>query len=112
MKIQPLSIPKQLDKLDKRMQRIEDAITAKGIKFVDVKKEYDWIPASKVMDYVYELIGIQRNRRQVYKWIHSGLIDSQGKRIRLECKAIIAGKFLVRKLWVRTFLDKMEKEVI
>ena len=106
----PPSIPARLNILDKRMRRIEDAITAKGIKFVDRREEYDYIPATKVMDYVHDLVRIRRNWRNVYNWIRKGLVDRNGKRVYLRCDALIrGGGFYVRKLWVREFLDKIRK---
>lgn len=106
----PPSIPERLDKLDRRMQRIEDAITAKGIKFINKREDYDWIPASKAMDYVFELIGIRRKWRNVYNWIHLGLVGNKGKRVYLRCSTLTdASSFWVRKLWVRDFLDKIRK---
>ncbi len=108
----PKSIPERLDKLDKRMQRIEDAVTAKGIKFIDKREDYDWILAPEVVDYVYELIGIKRKWRNVYNWIHLGLCGNRGKRVYLKYGTFTDGKFFVRKLWVREFLDKVRKGTV
>ncbi len=105
----PPSNPERLDKLDKRMQRIEDAITAKGIKFIKKNEDYDWLLAPEVMEYVYELISIRRNWRNVYCWIHLGLMGSKGKRVYLKYSTFTDGKFFVRKLWIRQFLDAVRK---
>lgn len=105
----PPSIPQRLDALDKRMQRIEDAITAKGIKFIDKREDYDWLMASEVTEYVYELIGIRRTWRIVYTWIKLGLMGNKGKRVYLQYDTFTDGKFFVRKLWVRQFIDRIRK---
>ncbi len=109
MSERPLSIPERLDKLDKRMQRIEDAITAKGIKFIKKNEDYDWLLAPEVAEYVFELIGIKRTWRIVYNWINLGLMGAKGKRVYLEYSTFTDGKFFVRKLWVRKFLDKVRR---
>lgn len=108
----PPSIPARINKLEKRMQRIEDAITAKGIKFIDKREEYDWIPASRVMDYVYELIGVRRKWRNVYNWIHLGLIGRRGRKVHLKYDTLTDTYWYVRKLWVREFLDKIRKGTV
>lgn len=105
----PLSIPERLDKLDKRMQRIEDAITAKGIKFIKKDEDYDWLLAPEVVEYVYELIGIRRGWRTVYNWINLGLVGGSGRRVFLRYNTFTDGKYFIRKLWVRQFLDAVRK---
>ncbi len=105
----PSSIPERLDKLDKRMQRIEDAITAKGIKFIDKREEYDWMPAAKAMDYVYDLVGVRYKWRNVYNWIHLGLIGRRGRKVHLKYDYLTPEHMWTRKLWIRTFLDQIRK---
>ena len=108
----PKSIPQQIAKLEHRMQRIEDAITAKGIKFIDKREEWDWMPASKAMDYVYKLVGIRYKWRNVYNWIHLGLIGRRGRKVHLKYELLTPGHWWTRKLWVREFLDKIRKGTI
>lgn len=108
----PPSIPEQIAALNKRVQRIEDAVTAKGIKFIDKRENWDWMPAAKVMDYVYELVGIRFKWRNVYNWIHLGLIGRRGKKVYLKYETASFRCWFVRKLWVREFLDKIRKGTI
>ncbi len=104
----PPSIPECLNKLEHRMQRIEDAITAKGIKFVDKRKEYDWIPVAKVMDYVFEVTGVKRTHwRGVYYWISPGLVGKHGKRVKLKYETITFRRWYTREKWVRDFLGEL-----
>jgi hypothetical protein len=91
------------------MQHIEDAVTAKGIKFIKKNRSYDWLAGPKVVDYVFELTGVQRNWRTVYYWMHRGLLGSDGKKVYLRYIARGKKKFMVRKLWVREFLDNIRK---
>lgn len=104
----PPSIPKQIEALNKRMQRIEDAITAKGIKFVKKNENYDYMPLREVMDYVFELVGVKRSHwREVYYWIDPGLYNKRGKRIKLKYDKHTFRRWFTRKLWVRQFLEKL-----
>ncbi len=105
----PLSIPERIDKLDKRMQRIEDAVTAKGIKFIKKSENYDYMPLMKVMDYVFEITGVKRTHwRGVYYWVDPGLLNSRGKRIRLKYDKHTFRKWFTRKQWVRDFLEAIK----
>lgn len=94
------------------MLRIEDAVTARGIKFVRKNESHDWMPASGVMDYIYKLIGVRRKWRNVYNWIHLGLAGNNDKRVYLKFSTLTDGKYFVRKVWVRNFLDAVRRGTI
>ncbi len=105
----PRSIPEQIKALSKRMQRIEDAITAKGIKFVKKNENYDYMPLSKVMDYVFELTGVKRSHwREVYYWVDPGLYNKRGRRVKLKYDRHTFRKWFTRKQWVRDFLEAIK----
>lgn len=103
----PPSIPAKIQRLEDRMQRIEDAITAKGIKFIDTRKNYDWMPVSEVMNYVYEIKNIRRKWRTAYHWIHLGLRGKHGKRVYLKYETFTFRMWYTRKLWVNQFLEEL-----